>query len=179
MMLDIASIYDLVHDEDCWTEEDHRRIEAAFRLYIEKVDWMITDGDTNNIPSGGMVGAFLCSLVIQDMHWIERFLHGPGGFDDMVATGIMDDGWYFEGATNYVVLFADMFTRLAQACEPWGFDLKNRRVPASYRREAMLSPWSLPAEKPFLGMSFEKFGPVRRSSRGGPRRLGRHAAIRR
>ncbi|MDQ0920679.1 hypothetical protein [Paenibacillus sp. V4I5] len=165
MMLDIASIYDLVYDAECWTEEDRRRIEAAFRLFIEKVDWMITDGDTNNIPSGGMVGAFLCSLVIQDMHWIQRFLHGPGGFVDMVGTGVMDDGWYFEGATNYVVLFADMFTRLVQACEPWGLNLKNWSVPPSYQRNAMLSPWSMPNEKPFLGMSFEKFGPVRRNYR--------------
>lgn len=165
MMLDIASIYDLVHDASCLTDEDHRRIEAAFRLFIEKVDWMITDGDTNNIPSGGMVGAFLCSLAIQDMHWIQRFLHGTGGFVDMVGTGIMDDGWYFEGASNYVILFADMFTRLAQACEPWGLDLKNMQVPASYRKDAMLSPWSMPGEKPFLGMSFEKFGPVSRNAR--------------
>ncbi len=165
LMLDIASVYDLVYDAECWTEEDHRRIEAAFRLFIEKVDWMITDGDTNNIPSGGMVGAFLCSLVIQDMHWIQRFLHGPGGFVDMVATGVMDDGWYFEGATNYVILFADMFTRLVQACEPWGLGLKNWRVPPSYRRNAMLSPWSMPKEKPFLGMSFEKYGPVHRNGR--------------
>jgi hypothetical protein len=68
LMLDIASVYDLVCDADCWTKEDHRRVESAFRLFIEKVDWMITDGDTNNIPSGGMVGAFLCrrSVLLND-----------------------------------------------------------------------------------------------------------------
>lgn len=164
-MLDVASVYDLLHDAEGWTEEDHRRIEAAFRLFIEKVDWMITDGDMNNIPSGGMIGALLCSLAIQDMRWIRRFVEGPGGFIDMVATGVMDDGWYFEGATNYVLLFADMFTRLIQACEPWGFNLKHLQVPPSYRRNAMLSPWSMPGEKPFLGMSFAKFGPVRRNAR--------------
>ncbi|WP_159886952.1 COG1470 family protein [Paenibacillus puerhi] len=164
-MLDAASVYDLVRDADGWEEEDHIRIEAAFRLFLEKADWKITDGDTNNIPSGGMVGALLCSLAIQDMHWMQRFLEGPGGFADMVATGVMDDGWYFEGATNYVLLFADMFTRLAHACEPWGLNLKNRHVPPSYCRNAMLSPWSMPREKPFLGMSFEKFGPVRRNFR--------------
>ncbi|MBD0381484.1 COG1470 family protein [Paenibacillus sedimenti] len=164
-MLDVASCYDLLYDAGVWTEEDRTRMEMAFRLFIDKVDWMITDGDTNNIPSGGMVGALLCSLVLQDMHWIKRFIEGPGGFVDMVRTGIMDDGWYFEGASNYVVLFADMFTRLAQAAEPWGLNLKHMQVPASYRKDAMLSPWSMSMEKPFLGMSFRKFGPVRRNTR--------------
>jgi hypothetical protein len=164
-MLDVASCYDLLYDDDCWTEEDRRRMELAFRLYIEKVDWMITDGDMNNIPSGGMIGALLCSLVIQDMHWIKRFIEGVNGLDDLVGTGVMDDGWYFEGATNYVVLFADMFTRAIQACEPWGLQLKERKVRPSYQRNAMLSPWSFPREKPFLGMSFQKHGPVRRNYR--------------
>ncbi|WP_284645893.1 COG1470 family protein [Paenibacillus silviterrae] len=164
-MLDVASVYDLLYDAPGWSQEDRHRVEAAFRLFIEKVDWMITDGDTNNIPSGGMAGALLCSLVLQDMHWIRRFIHGPGGFADMVATGILDDGWYFEVATNYVQLFADMFTRVVQACEPWGLGLKHLQVPPSYRRNAMLSPWSLPREQRFLGMSFEKYGPVKRNYR--------------
>lgn len=164
-MLDVASVYDLTYEADGWHMEDHRRIEAAFRLFIAKTDWMITDGDTNNIPSGGMIGALLCSLAIQDMHWVRRFIDGPGGFIDMVSTGVMDDGWYFEGASNYVLLFADMFTRLIQACEPWGFNLKERYVPPSYNPNAMLSPWSLPREQPFLGMSFAKYGPVQRNYR--------------
>ncbi|WP_426452473.1 hypothetical protein ACP26L_10515 [Paenibacillus sp. S-38] len=164
-MLDAASCYDLLYDSGAFSEGDHLRIEAAFQLYIEKADWMITDGDTNNIPSGGMAGAFLCALAIQDMYWVRRFLDGPGGFKDMVGTGIMDDGWYFEGASNYVILFADMFTRLVQACEPWGLGLKDLRVRPSYRSNAMLSPWTESADKPFLGMSFAKHGPVTRNYR--------------
>ncbi|QYR19473.1 heparinase II/III-family protein [Paenibacillus sp. sptzw28] len=164
-MLDVASCYDLLYNEDCWTESDRNMIEMAFRLFIDKIDWAITDGDTNNIPSGAMIGALLCSLAIGDMHWIRRFISGPGGFMDMIATGIMDDGWYFEGASNYVVLFADMFTRAVHACAPWGINLKDMQVPPSYNRNAMLSPWSFPREKPFLGMSFEKYGPVNRNYR--------------
>ncbi|GAA4847658.1 hypothetical protein GCM10023310_27240 [Paenibacillus vulneris] len=165
LMLDIVSVYDLLYNESCWTGEDRSRLEHVFRLFIEKVDWMITDGDTNNIPSGGMAAALLCSLLLQDMHWIRRFIHGPGGFIDMVATGVMDDGWYFEGASNYVVLFADMMTRVVQACEPWGLGLKDRKIPPSYHSNAMLSPWSMPGEKPFLGMSFAKYGPANRNYR--------------
>ncbi len=163
--LSIASGYDLIHDAGILTEEDHRRIEAAFRLFINKADWAITDGDTNNIPSGAAIGALMCSLAIQDMHWIRRFIDGPGGYRDMVATGILDDGWYFEVASNYVVLFADMFTRAAQACIPWGIHLQDLRVPPSFFKNAMLSPWSMPRDKPFLGMSFQKFGPVARNCR--------------
>ncbi|RAV05593.1 hypothetical protein [Paenibacillus sp. YN15] len=164
-MLTVSSCYDLLYDADLWTPEDHARMEQAFRIYMDKADWMIRDGDTNNIPSGGMVGALLCSMALQDMHWIKRFIEGPGGVADMMRTGIMDDGWYFEGASNYVLLFADMFARLAQAAEPWGMNLKHLQVPPSYRKDAMLAPWSLPREKPFLGMSFAKFGPVRRNFR--------------
>lgn len=164
-LLHITSGYDLLYDEDIWTEEDHAQIEATFRLFIDKAHWAITDGDLNNIPFGGMVGALLCSLVIQDMHWMQRFIHGPGGFMDMVATGIMDDGWYFEGASNYVIIFADLCTRVIQACLPWGINLRDAYMTPSYNKNAMLAPWSLPGEKPFLGMSFEKFGPVKRNFR--------------
>ncbi|XEC93985.1 hypothetical protein AB6A23_21960 [Paenibacillus tarimensis] len=165
--LSVASGYDLLCDADIWTEEDRRRIEEAFRLFIRKVDWSVTDGDTNNIPSGAMIGALLCSLAIEDMHWVQRFIHGSGGVADMIATGIMDDGWYFEVASNYVILFAEMFTRAVQACLPWGINLRDLYVPASYNRNAMLSPWSMPVPdgKPFLGMSFGKFGPVSRNYR--------------
>ncbi|AFH61132.1 COG1470 family protein [Paenibacillus caseinilyticus] len=164
-MLDAASCYDLLHDSGAFSAEEHRRIESAFRIYIEKADWMITDGDTNNIPSGGMAGALLCALAIQDMRWVRRFIDGPGGFKDMVAAGVMDDGWYFEGASNYVVLFADMFTRLVHACEPWGLGLKDLRVRPAYRKNAMLSPWTERMDRPFLGMSFDKLGPVTRNYR--------------
>ncbi|SDD07080.1 Heparinase II/III-like protein [Paenibacillus sp. UNCCL117] len=164
-MLTLSSCYDLLYDADSWSPEDRIRMENALRLYMDKVDWMITDGDTNNIPSGGMAGALLCSLVLQDMHGIKRFIEGPGGLVDMLRTGVMDDGWYFEGAGNYVLLFADMFARLAQAAEPWGLNLKQLQVSPSYRKDAMLAPWSLPQAKSFLGMSFRKFGPVRRNVR--------------
>lgn len=164
-MLTLASCYDLLHDEEIWSQEDHQRMEDAFHLFMEKVDFAITDGDMNNIPSGAMAGALMCSLAIQDWHGIKRFIDGPGGFRDAVRTGIMDDGWYFEGAPNYVVLFADMMTRVIKACLPLGINLKDEYTAPSYHRNALLSPWSFPREQPFLGMSFEKFGPVNRNYR--------------
>lgn len=164
-MFDVTACYDLLYEEEVWTEEDRARMEAAFRIFMDKADWMVRDGDTNNIPSGGMAGALLCSMVLQDMERMKRFIDGPGGYKDMVRTGVMDDGWYFEGASNYVLLFADMFARLAQAGEAWGLNLKGMQAPPSYRSDPMLAPWSLPAERPFLGMSFRKLGPVRRNVR--------------
>lgn len=164
-MLTLVSCYDLLHDEGVWSHEDHQRMDAAFRLFMGKADFAITDGDTNNIPSGAMAGALMCSLAIQDWHAIHRFIDGSGGFRDAVRTGIMDDGWYFEGAPNYVVLFADMMTRVMMACLPLGINLRDEYIAPSYLRNALLSPWSLPCEQPFLGMSFEKFGPVNRNYR--------------
>lgn len=164
-MLTLASCYDLLHNEGVWSHEDHQRMEAAFHLFMEKVDFAITDGDTNNIPSGAMAGALMCSLAIQDWHGINRFIEGPGGFRGAVRTGIMDDGWYFEGAPNYVVLFADMMTLVIKACLPLGINLRDEYAAPSYLRNVMLSPWSFQRDEPFLGMSFEKFGPVNRNYR--------------
>lgn len=161
--MDIAAAYDLIYDEGFLSEEEKALIEKSFRIYIEKVDWAITDGDCNNIPSGGMAAAILCSLVIQDMYWVRRFIYGTNGFLNFLGITLLDDGWYFEGASNYALLGAHIYTRIAQALLPWGINLKDTYIPAKYSKNIMLSPWSFNKEKPFLGMSFEKQGPYRKN----------------
>jgi hypothetical protein len=158
-LMDVAAAYDLIYDEDFLREEEKALIEKSFRIYIEKVDWAITDGDCNNIPTGGMAAAILCSLVIQDMHWVNRFLYGDSGLLNFLGITLLDDGWYFEGASNYVLLGAHIYTRVAQALLPWGINLKDAYIPAKYAKNIMLTPWSFNKEKPFLGMNFEKQGP--------------------
>ncbi|MCK0473676.1 heparinase II/III family protein [Halalkalibacter sp. APA_J-10(15)] len=165
LMMDIVSGYDLIYHTEALTEEDHVHIKQALERFIQKVDWVITDGDSNNIPAGGMVAGLFCSLVIQDMKWIRRFISGKNGFCDLIAAGVMDDDWYFESASNYVVLFADLVTKVAQACLPWGINVRDLYIPPYYGRNAMISPWTYPKEKPFLGMSFQKYGTNKKNYR--------------
>lgn len=164
-MFDFTAAYDLLYDTEIWTERDRCLIRDSLLLFIQKADWAITDGDTNNIPAGAMAAALMCALVIQDMHWVMRFLYGHDGAVELLATGLMDDGWYFEGATNYVMLYAEIFLRLSQALVPWGINLHEQHIPPVYLENAMLAPWSKPREKPFLGMSFAKYGPVNKNYR--------------
>lgn len=154
----VCAAYDLIYEEGFLCDEDKARIEKAFRIFIEKIDWAITDGDCNNIPSGGMAAALFCSLVLQDMHWVNRFIYGANGVLNFLSVTILDDGWYFEGATNYVLLGAHIYTRIAQALLPWGINFKDAYISARYGKNIMLTPWSFMREKPFLGMSFEKQG---------------------
>ena len=43
----------------------------------------------------------------------------------MIGTVFSDDGSYFEGATNYVRLAAEILLHCANACENYGLNLKD------------------------------------------------------
>ncbi len=169
-MARMAIGYDLVRGESCFTPEMHAKFEACMRAYMDFVDWRQTDGDGNNFQICEAGGALYFALLLQDEAQIVRFLEGSNGLQELVGSVFADDGSYFEGATGYMRLAAEVFGRAAVSCQNAGRSLKDALVPAAFERNVMHSPWShleetAPDGKPFLGMSFERFDPVRRPVR--------------
>lgn len=169
-MARMAIAYDLVRNEGCITPDMHEKLEACMRAYMDFVDWRQTDGDGNNFQICEAGGALYFALLLQDEEYIRRFLSGPNGLQELIGSVFSDDGSYFEGASGYMRLAAEVFGRAAVSCQHAGRNLKDELVPAAYERNVMHSPWSLRQEsaedgKPFLGMSFERFEPVRKPVR--------------
>lgn len=169
-MARMAIAYDLIRGESCFTPEMHAKMEACMRAYMDFVDWRQTDGDGNNFQICEAGGALYFALLLQDEELIVRFLEGSNGLQELVGSVFADDGSYFEGATGYMRLAAEVFGRAAVSCQNAGRNLKDALVPAAFERNVMHSPWShleetAPDGKPFLGMSFERFDPVRRPVR--------------
>jgi hypothetical protein len=155
---DMAMSYDLIYDAGVLSREDHINIERAFRSYIDFADYLLTDGDGNNFQLCEMTAGLFCSMALQDHKWMNRFIYSYNGFTDLIGSVILDDGWYFEVATGYISLAAEILSETVQAALPWGINLKDLYVAPSYHRNIMLSPWSMKQDKPFLGMSFERYG---------------------
>jgi hypothetical protein len=161
---DLAIAYDLVCSAHVLTPEDQHNMQAMFRKYLDIADWDLTAGDGNNHQLAFCCGAILCSLAIQDLERAERFLEGPHGLRDLLATTILDDGSYMEGSQNYNLLSANVVTSTAQAAEPWGLGLKEWTISPRYSKNIFLAPWT-ESERAFLGMSFDRYGPSQRNVR--------------
>lgn len=169
-MARMAVTYDLVRGESCIAPAMHEKLEACMRAYMDFVDWRQTDGDGNNFQICEAAGSLYFALLMQDEERIQRFLSGPNGLLELVGSVFSDDGSYFEGATGYLRLAAELLGRAAVACQNAGRNLKDVLVPAAFERNVIHSPWSLFHEtsedgKPFLGMSFERFDSVRKPVR--------------
>lgn len=168
-MTKIAIAYDLCCEEPWFTEFMHEQMEQCMRRYMEFEDWRLGDGDGNNFQLSEASAALYFALLLQDEVWIRRFLEGKNGLYDLIGAVYSDDGSYFEGASGYMRLAAEIMGRIAIACEHCGRNLKDMIVPAAYDPDVMHSPWSQRKGKyqktPFLGMSFERFEQVKKPVR--------------
>ncbi|HOL30743.1 MAG TPA: alginate lyase family protein, partial [Anaerohalosphaeraceae bacterium] len=160
---EFAKTYDLLYDSTLLTSADHQQIEKTLRKFLEIADWDLQAGDGNNHQISFCAGALLCSLTLQDFERAERFLNGPHGLRDLLASGILDDGSYFEQAPNYNILVANIAMMVVQACRPWGLGLDRWTIEPRYSRTILLAPWI--NDNQFLGMSFDRYGPSRRNYR--------------
>lgn len=156
----LAMCYDLLYE--CFTAGQHREIEACLVQYMEFAGWRLTDGDGNNFQIAECGAGLLCAMALQDYEWIHRFLYGYNAYFDLLASVFLDDGMYFEEASGYVRLAGELYFDIVNAAEHFGISLKDARVPASFDRNILHSPWAVRetwAEdgKPFLGMSFKRF----------------------
>ena len=151
------AVYDLMYDD--LSRDDHASIAATLRLYLRTCEaWH--DGGTGNWSVTANTGAILSSLALRDMAMLDHFVNTGSGFVDQLSKGVMGDGWWLEGASNYGYLVARYFGYAAEACHNAGVDLYHLRVPS---RPGHLSHDDWP--NGWLGMNFDGWGPP-----GGPDR---------
>lgn len=169
-MTKLAIAYDLLHDCPEFTPEMHEKMKKCMCNYMDFVSWRLTDGDGNNFQLAESSAALYFACLMQDYPMIDRFLSGCNGLYELLGSVLSDDGSYFEGATNYMRLAADILLRAAITCENFGLNLKDMWVSASHDKYVIHAPWAVrkeisESEKPFLGMSFERTRPTVRPVR--------------
>lgn len=169
-MTKLAFVCDLLWDREEFTPDMRGRMEQCMRSYMEFEDWRLTDGDGNNFQLAEAAASLYFACLLQDRVMEERFLSGTNGLYELIGSVFSDEGGYFEGATNYVRLAAEILLYAANACENCGLNLKDVIVPASCDRLILHAPWARKEEwaedgKPFLGMSFARFESVKKPVR--------------
>lgn len=157
----IAMGYDIIYDSGAVTDEDHKNIEDAFRVFHDIIDQHITFGDTGNWQVAELIGCIYTALAIQDMAVVNRFIEGPGGFYDQLSNGVMSDGWWYECSIGYNAWVSREFTQLALAMQPWGVDYQCASFPASYSQEYNIPYADVEQRKQdYHGKPFQRWGPV-------------------
>ena len=152
------AVYDLMYDD--LNEDDHAAITETLRLYLRTCQaWH--DGGTGNWSVTANTGAILSSLACQDMVMLDHFINVRSGYVDQLSKGVMGDGWWLEGASNYGYLVARYFGYAAEACYNWGLDLYHLRVPTRFGHLSH-DEW----RNGWMGMNFDGWGPPGSPYRG-------------
>ncbi|MDF7798589.1 hypothetical protein P4C99_03895 [Pontiellaceae bacterium B1224] len=153
--------YDMVYNSGALSDEDHKNMAATIRLYQLIIDQHLTQAVTGNWQVAEALGAIYGALVIQDMVTANRFIDGPGGFFEQATLGMMADGWWYECSIGYNAWVSSEFTQLALALQPWGVDLVDAAIPASYSVEYNIFSQDVEErKKKIYGKPFQKWGPV-------------------
>ncbi|MDC0935921.1 heparinase II/III family protein [Pirellulales bacterium] len=152
---------DAVFDDPSLSAQDHEQLRQVLELYLEQTDGLLLGNLVYNYSTCANAGAILAALVLQDMKQLDRQLYGHGGFAYQIAAGVQDDGWHQEGATNYHVLIMRYYALAVAACDVWRINLYDARYPTDAER--LIDQGT--AFQGYLGMNFEKWGPVGKSSR--------------
>jgi len=156
----LAIAYDLLYDCGLFTDDDHRHIEISFRLFMDLINWELCGGSISNWTLAELAGAAYCSQALQDRERMHRFIYGAGGCLEHLAKGTMDDGWWYECSIGYNLMAAGLFSEITQSCRPWGINLAEAWVPASYYKQVSSG------EKPAIdGLCLDIWGPSRRNYR--------------
>lgn len=169
-MIKLAFVYDLIWDcgEVDW--EMRAGLERLMRSYMAFESWRLTDGDGNNFQLAEATAGLFFACLLQDHPLTERFLSGTNGLYELMGAVFADDGSYFEGATGYMRLAAEILLQAAVALENMEMNFKDQYVPASYDKNVIHAPWAAwegakGNGRPFLGMSFARDGAVERPGR--------------
>ena len=166
----ITYVYDLLYNCPEITPEMHLELEQCLRNYMEFESWRLTEGDGNNFQISEASAALGCACMLQDYEQIERFLVGCNGLYELMGATLSDDGSYFEGASGYMKLVAELLLKTAVICEHYFLNFKDIMVPASFDQNILHSAWALRKNysedrKSFLGMSFERFEKIQKPYR--------------
>jgi hypothetical protein len=155
-----SALYDLFFDDPELTEADHKNIENTLRLYLKTCQAWHREGDIGNWVIAANVGAICSSVVLQDMKSLEYFLDCPKGFKEQLSLGLMADGWWFEGASNYSYLAARYYSYAAKCSEPFGINMFDMYVPVRY-----LGQNGVRWKNGWMSMNFDIWGPTGKSYR--------------
>lgn len=127
-----ARAYDIIYNLGILTVTEHRDIQYTFRLFIDFLDWALSDGGISNWSLAEATGALYCAMVLQDREKIERFTFGVGGILEHLRAGVMSDGWWCECSIGYNQMVAGLFSECALALRPWGINIAELWVNANY-----------------------------------------------
>jgi hypothetical protein len=127
-----ARAYDIIHDIGVLTQKDHENIHYTFRLFIDFLDWALSDGGISNWSLAEATGALYCAMALQDREKIERFTFGVGGILEHLRAGVMSDGWWCECSIGYNQMVAGLFSECALSLRPWGINIAHWWVNANY-----------------------------------------------
>ncbi len=129
---DIAIAYDLVHDMEELTQENHQNLKNVFFSVMQLFDGELRKAQISNWTLAEICGGLYMACVLQDFHWIDRFLYGVGGAAEHLSKGTFAGGWWFEVSIGYNLLCAGLFSEIAQVVSHFGIDFKNIQVSANY-----------------------------------------------
>ena len=155
-----AALYDLFYNDPKLTPMDHANIENTIRLYMETCKPWLDGGDIGNWACSANVGAICCAAVLQDISAIEYFINCPRGFKEQLSLGLMGDGWWFEGASNYSYLTARIYSYAAKCVEPFGINMFDMYIPVQCMGDNGRR-W----KNGWLSMNFDIWGPPGKSYR--------------
>ncbi|MGN1019036.1 MAG: hypothetical protein ACI4O7_01575 [Aristaeellaceae bacterium] len=130
----LAICYDMIHDADVLSPEDHRAVEACFRFYMEVLDQHIRCGHTSNWLLSEITGALYCAMALQDPERALRFAMGPGGTEQQLKCGAYADGWWYECSVSYNTWVSSMLLHTARVMGLLGIDWIHRAFPLSLSR---------------------------------------------
>ncbi len=158
----LALAYDMIYGAGVLSEDEHRRIELCFRIYMEILDRHICCGHISNWTLSELTGAVYCAMVLQDFERMERFLFGPCGSFEQLSHGAFSDGWWYECSVGYNIWVSSMFLHTAHALLPFGINLIHNYFPISYGKEVDSINKGETREIRH-GMYNEKWGGIRKS----------------
>ncbi len=150
-----AAACDILYgDDDLLSNDQKSMIEKTMRAYLDIAkDKMSPNGIMNHQASTNS-GAVMVSMFLRDEAYFDHFVEAEGGMMDHMGTGIMPDGWWFEGTVNYSHLVADIFFRMAQVYQNNGMDLYHMQIPAREMDRDFHN-----AKDDYTGMKFTVWGP--------------------
>ncbi len=155
-----AALYDVFYDDPALSELDHENIQKAMRLYLKTCKPWHLKGDIGNWVGSANVGAICCAAMLQDISEIEYFLNCPRGFKEQLSLGLMGDGWWFEGASNYSYLTARIYSYAAKCVEAFGSNMFDMYLPVRYMGDSGRR-W----KNGWMSMNFDIWGPPGKSYR--------------
>lgn len=148
---------DIIYDTGFVTEELKEKLKKCLYIYMDTLDYHVRNGHISNWLLSELVGGAYAAMVVQDFHYIQRFVYGPGGVVDQFKYGMLNDGWWFECSVGYNTWVSSMMIHMAHSMQVFGYDLAYEKFPIPYNK-TVSAGYTLKPEKVHSGIVSEKWG---------------------